>query len=151
MKTLRLLTAVLLLIPAPLLIAGEHDAILGNWTTANAKSTVQLYTCGTKVCGKIIALKEPMYPADDKQGMAGKTKIDRENPDAKLRKKPLIGLVILRDLQRTEEGRWKHGTIYDPENGKTYKSRLTLVSPKQLDVRGFIGFALIGRTTEWTR
>jgi uncharacterized protein (DUF2147 family) len=151
MKTLRLIAGLISLLAASAAYAGNHDAILGNWTTANAKSTVELYTCGAKVCGKIIALKEPTYPADDKQGMAGKIKIDRENPDPKLRNEPIIGLVILRDLEHTDEGRWKNGTIYDPENGKTYKSRLTLVNPKQLDVRGFIGFALIGRTTEWTR
>jgi len=151
MKPLRLIAGLISLAAASTLFAGEHDAILGNWTTAEAKSTVELYTCGAKVCGKIIALKEPAYPADDKQGMAGRIKIDRENPDPKLRNEPLIGLVILRDLERTSEGHWKNGTIYDPENGKTYKSKLTLVSPKQLNVRGYIGFALIGRTTEWTR
>lgn len=151
MKSLRIFIGLLALATTSWLFAGEHDAILGNWATAEAKSTVELFACGNKVCGKIIALKEPAYPADDKQGMAGKIKIDRENPDPRLRNEPLIGLVILRDLERTDEGRWKNGTIYDPENGKTYKSKLTLVSPKQLNVRGFIGFALIGRTTEWTR
>lgn len=151
MKILPLIVGLLGLSAASPLFAGEHDAILGNWTTAEAKSTVELYPCGARVCGKIIALKEPTYPADDKQGMAGRIKIDRENPNPKLRNEPLIGLVILRDLEHADEGRWKNGTIYDPENGKTYKSRLTLMNPKQLNVRGYIGFALIGRTTEWTR
>jgi len=132
-------------------MAGEHDAILGKWTTANAKSTVEIYECGSKVCGKIIALKVPKYPADDDKGMAGQTKIDRENPDPTLQKKPLIGLLVLKNFDRVEKDLWRNGTIYDPENGKTYKCKLTLESPKNLKVRGYIGFSFIGRTTEWTR
>jgi len=136
---------------APLAMAGDHDAILGKWSTANAKSTVDIYECGTKVCGKIVALKVPVYPADDKKGMAGQTKVDRENPDPKMQKQPLIGLVVLKDFDRVEPGLWRNGTIYDPENGKTYKCKMTLESPHQLNVRGYIGFSFIGRTTEWTR
>lgn len=131
--------------------AGENDAILGTWTTKNAKSQVQIYSCGAFVCGKIISLKEPVYPSDDKKGMAGQTKIDRENPDPKLRKRPLIGLEILKNFKRVEKGLWKKGTIYDPESGNTYKCKLTLQSPKVLKVRGYIGFSFIGRTEIWTR
>lgn len=132
-------------------LAGEHDAILGTWTTKNAKSRVDIYTCGTMICGKIVSLKEPVYPPDDEKGMAGQTKIDRENPDPKLRKRPLIGLELLKDFKRVEPGLWKEGTIYDPESGKTYSCKLTLQSPKRLKVRGFIGFSFIGRTQYWTR
>lgn len=132
-------------------LAGEHDAILGTWTTKNAKSHVTIYTCGTMICGKIVSLKHPVYPPDDKKGMAGKKKIDRENPDPKLRARPLIGLEMLKNFKRVEPGLWKEGTIYDPESGKTYSCKLTLESPKRLKVRGFIGFSFIGRTQIWTR
>lgn len=131
--------------------AGDHGAILGAWSTANAKSTVELYECDGKVCGKITSLKEPTYPADDEQGMAGQTKVDRENPDPKMQKQPLIGLDILKGFDQVERDLWKNGTIYDPENGKTYKCNITLVNPKRIKVRGYIGFSLLGRTTEWTR
>ncbi len=43
------------------------------------------------------------------------------------------------------------GRLYDPEKGKTYSGKITLVSPKQLDLRGYIGISLIGRTSKWTR
>ena len=46
---------------------------------------------------------------------------------------------------------WAKGTIYDPEDGKTYKCKMTLTDPKTLGVRGYIGISLIGRTTVWTR
>lgn len=151
MKFIYFITLVFSLLIGTPAIAGEHDAILGDWTTAEGKSNVNLYLCGAKVCGKITSLKAPTYPADDDKGMAGKPKVDRENPDEKMRSRPLIGSVILKNFDRAEAGLWKNGTIYDPDNGKTYKCKLTLESPKVLKVRGFIGFSFIGRTSKWTR
>ena len=46
---------------------------------------------------------------------------------------------------------WKGGTVYDPKSGKTYSGKMTLVSPNKLDMRGFVGISLFGRTTTWTR
>ena len=46
---------------------------------------------------------------------------------------------------------WKNGTIYDPDSGKTYSAKATLVSPNELDLRGFIGVSMFGRTEKWTR
>jgi uncharacterized protein (DUF2147 family) len=41
--------------------------------------------------------------------------------------------------------------VYDPKSGKTYRGKMTFVSPNQLNLRGFIGIPLFGRTTTWTR
>jgi uncharacterized protein (DUF2147 family) len=46
---------------------------------------------------------------------------------------------------------WKEGRIYDPETGKTYSCKMTLKKPDELEVRGFIGLSIIGRTVVWTR
>lgn len=143
-----LLMALFIIIPAG---ATANDGILGKWTTAEGKSHVVISKCSAGLCGKVVWLKEPNFPADDKKGMAGKTKIDRENPDSKLRKKPIIGLQILSGFKTSNGNVWEDGTVYDPENGKTYKSKMTLVDPKTLKVRGFIGFSWIGRTSVWTR
>ena len=50
-----------------------------------------------------------------------------------------------------KDGLWEKGHIYDPENGKDYKCKMTLASADVLRVRGFIGISLIGRTEVWTR
>lgn len=126
-------------------------AILGKWTTKEGKSHVEITQCEAGLCGKVVWLRDPVYPADDKQGMAGKKKIDRENPDPKMRHTPILGLTVLKGFKSNNGKVWEDGTIYDPENGKTYKCKLTLSNPKQLDVRGYIGFSWIGRTTTWTR
>lgn len=131
--------------------ATANDGILGKWITKEGKSHVVISRCDAGLCGKIVWLKVPNYPADDNKGMAGKTKVDRENPDPALRNKPTLGLEILRGFKTRRGSVWEDGTIYDPEKGKTYKSKLTLSDPKTLNVRGFIGFSWIGRTSVWTR
>jgi uncharacterized protein (DUF2147 family) len=91
------------------------------------------------------------YPADDKKGMGGKPRIDRENPDPKLRDRPVAGLEIMHGLKPAGPGKWDGGKIYDPETGNTYSCKMTLVSSNELHLRGFLGISLIGRTTTWTR
>ena len=57
----------------------------------------------------------------------------------------------MKGFSKTEKNIWEQGTIYDPENGKTYQCKLTIISPTQLDVRGFIGFSIMGRTSHFTK
>lgn len=150
MKFLYFMLTLGVLIFSPITHA-DNAAIIGEWTTKEGKSRVNISPCGKALCGKIVWLREPTYPADDKKGMAGQTKVDRENPDPELRKHPTLGLTILSGFTYAGDKVWHDGTIYDPENGKTYKSNLTLAGPKLLKVRGYIGFSWIGRTSEWTR
>ena len=46
---------------------------------------------------------------------------------------------------------WEDGSVYDPNNGKTYSCNMKLKSTDELEIRGFIGFSLLGRTTVWTK
>ncbi|MFV1996574.1 MAG: DUF2147 domain-containing protein [Acidiferrobacterales bacterium] len=131
--------------------ATEYDGILGQWTTAEGKSRIVLSKCDAGLCGEIVWLKVPVYPADDEKGMAGKPKVDRENPDPALRNNPTVGLQVLRGFTTRRDNVWEDGTVYDPDNGKTYKAKLALENEKTLKVRGFIGFSWIGRTSVWTR
>jgi uncharacterized protein (DUF2147 family) len=67
------------------------------------------------------------------------------------RNQPVIGMTILWGL--TKQGdEYQGGEILDPENGKVYRSRMKLVdNGKKLDVRGFVGFSLFGRSQIWIR
>jgi len=76
---------------------------------------------------------------------------DDLNPDPALRDKPLLGLTIMEDFTSAGDGKWKNGTIYDPNSGKTYKCKLTLVDANTLELRGYIGISLFGRTETWKR
>jgi uncharacterized protein (DUF2147 family) len=133
----------------------EGDRVLGLWATDpegdGGQAHVEIYKEGGLYHGKIVWLAIPVYPPDDDQGMAGRSKIDRNNPDPAMRERPVLGLVIVEGFHYAGDGLWQKGTIYDPDNGKTYKCKMRLTENGVLKVRGFIGFSLIGRTTEWTR
>lgn len=69
--------------------------------------------------------------------------------------KPLLGLQLIRGVKKSDEAdnaSWDGGTILDPANGKTYKVRLTPIEGgKKLQVRGYIGAPMFGRTQVWIR
>jgi uncharacterized protein (DUF2147 family) len=76
---------------------------------------------------------------------------DVNNPDPAARSSALRGQLILRDMKYEGGGHWSGGTIYRASNGKTYKCNVTLGKDGKLNVRGYIGFSLLGSTQEWTR
>jgi uncharacterized protein (DUF2147 family) len=57
----------------------------------------------------------------------------------------------VRDFSYARENSWTGGRVYDPKNGKSYQGKMTLVSPNRLNLRGYVGIPLFGRTTNWTR
>jgi uncharacterized protein (DUF2147 family) len=125
--------------------------ISGLWWNQGKSAQIEIYESAGHIFGKIVFLKEPVYPTDDTQSMAGLPKIDRNNPDPLKRKQPLLGLQILSSFLQTGDRTWEEGFIYDPKNGKTYRCKMTLDNADTLSVRGFIGFSLLGRTETWTR
>jgi uncharacterized protein (DUF2147 family) len=132
-------------------IGGTAEEIFGEWWNQEKEAKIEIYPCDGKTCGRIVWLREPNFPANDAQGMGGKSKIDRENPDSSLRERPILGMNIVWSFNFAGENLWEGGFIYDPRDGKTYKCKMTLESPDRLNVRGFIGISLIGKTNIWTR
>lgn len=90
----------------------------GIWSMSNGKVTVKVSGCGSNLCARIVGLKEPISKID------GKPKVDRENPDPALRKRPLIGLSILIGMKPSGDGLWK-GAIYNPDDGRTYSATVS--------------------------
>jgi len=72
-------------------------------------------------------------------------------PDAR-KDKPIIGMTILTGLKAEDDLEYTGGQIIDPENGKIYSSKIVLdENGKKLEMRGFIGVSLIGRSQTWVR
>ncbi len=112
------------------------------WYNQEKTAKIQIYRArDSKFYGKIVWLKEP-----EKNG---KAKVDEHNPDAKKREQPLMGLLVLKGFVKDDEDEYEDGTIYDPKNGKTYSCKIKQKG-NQLDVRGYVGISLIGRTAIWT-
>ncbi|MDO8992562.1 MAG: DUF2147 domain-containing protein, partial [Daejeonella sp.] len=84
----------------------NKDLILGKWLNATGEAHIQIYANGNKFFGKLAWLKEPL-------DANGKPKLDKENPHNDLNKRPILGLVFLKDFIY-KEGIWEGGTIYDP-------------------------------------
>jgi uncharacterized protein (DUF2147 family) len=145
-----LIGVILLLIASPV-YAASGDDILGVWDNQEKDAKIEMHKCGEKYCGRIVWMKTPDYPEDSKDGIPGTPRLDHNNPDEGKRKTPILGLVIARDFIYAGNNTWTGGKVYDPKNGKTYSGKMTLVSPNRLDMRGFIGISLFGRTTTWTR
>lgn len=113
-------------------------SINGRWLTEEKDSIITISQCGATVCGKIekILIKTP----DDNQK-------DVNNPNAKLRSRPVLGLPVLLNFE-PDKTKWR-GKAYDPKNGKTYRSIITLLKNGKLKVQGCIGpFCL---SQYWTR
>ena len=136
--------ALALFVLTTLSAAAQKLSPLGVWTNSEKKANFEIYQCGAKLCGKIVSLREP-------NDAAGKPKADPENPDAKLRARPRLGLVFMQDFVYDEGNKWDDGKIYDPESGKTYSCYMKMENANQMEVKGYIGFSLIGRSQTWTR
>ena len=151
MRALRCLLILTCLWSAAAWAADDGDAVLGSWLTADGKAKVEIVKHGEVYDGSIVWLKEPNYPADDKQGMGGKPKVDRENPDKALQTRPIVGLPLISGFKYAGDSVWSDGHIYDPESGKLYSCKMTLMMDGSLKVRGYVGISLFGRTEIWTK
>jgi uncharacterized protein (DUF2147 family) len=143
-KVISALVAVLLLNAQTLLAQPEADALLGVWESGSGKARVKIDKASDKYSGKIVWLKEP-------NNEEGKPKVDKNNPEEKLRTMPLLGYRMLKDFSHKGDKTWEEGTIYDPENGSTYSCTIKMTDENTLEVRGFIGVSLFGRTDVWKR
>jgi uncharacterized protein (DUF2147 family) len=141
-----LIVSVLLLANSALAsTSNSPDDIVGVWKTGEGTAMVRIYKNGDKYQGKVVWLKEPIDPE------TGKPKVDKNHPDEASRKRAVLGLINIWGFLYKENNTWDDGNIYDPKNGNTYSCTIKLTSPNSLEVRGYIGVSLIGRTDNWTR
>jgi len=146
----RLITIATIILATTASYASESPEVLGFWQTAGNSSKLEIYPCGDKLCGKVAWLKHPTF-MDAKDGPIGAMKIDLKNPDPALRNRPILGLQVMEGLTPSGSDKWEKGKCYDPESGNTYKCMMRLASPEKLEMRGFIGIPLFGRTYVLTR
>lgn len=125
-------------------ISSGGDAILGVWLTGTGKGKIKIYKEGDKYYGKLVWLRDPNYEN-------GTPKVDKHNPDNSKKNNPLLGILNLRHFTFAGKNKWEDGKIYDPENGKEYSCKIELVNENTLEVRGYVGISLFGRTDVWKR
>ncbi|WP_417611657.1 DUF2147 domain-containing protein [Owenweeksia hongkongensis] len=124
----------------------QADKILGTWLNEPKDAKIEVYKKGDKYFGKIIWLSQNVGPNGESP------KLDVNNEDEKLRSRPIVGINILKDLEwDDDDNEWDDGEIYDPRSGSTYSLYAKLEDANTLFLKGYIGFAMIGRSTTWTR
>jgi uncharacterized protein (DUF2147 family) len=121
------------------------DDLIGVWEPSHGKGRVKIEKIGDKYFGKVVWIREPLDPE------TGEKKLDKNNPDPTLRKRKRLGLRVLQDFVSNGSGYWDSGTIYDPETGTTYNCKITMKNKNPLDIRGFVGVSVFGRTDTWKR
>ena len=126
----------LLIAPAAALAA---PSVQGIWMTDDHKGLVQIGPCGAHICGRILKVLDTSPSAPTR---------DVNNPDPKLRARPLVGLVTLTGYSQSG-AMWKGGRAYDPKSGKSYRSTLELNPDGSLNVSGCILFLCESR--RWAR
>ena len=121
---------------------------VGVWKTIDDKTKteraqIRVVETGGVYSGKI----EKLLAADAKQdAVCDKCTDDRKD-------KPMIGLEVIRGVKRADaENTWDGGTILDAAEGKIYKVRMQPIEGgKKLEVRGYVGAPMFGRTQTWVR
>lgn len=127
-------------------LQAQNDKIVGIWWNKEKDSKIEVYKKGDKYFGKIIWLKK------NKNDDGSTPKRDKKNPNTKLRQRTIVGTNILTNLRwDPSENEWDNGEIYDPRGGSTYSCFAKLQDKNTLFLKGFIGFALIGKSTLWAR
>lgn len=141
-----LVIAAFTLCSVPLALAGGSADPTGYWVTVDddgktKKSIVQISRHKGTLYGKVVKILNP------KKKNARCTECSGKRKD-----KPVLGMVIMWGLKKDDAATWDDGTVLDPNNGKEYSCKLEL-SPngKSLEVRGYLGISLFGRTQRWLR
>jgi len=119
--------------------AGTWKTIDDN--TGKQKGEVTIVDNGGTFSGKVSKI---LVPGDENKTC---TKCTDDRKD-----QPIKGLTILTGLKPNGNNNWDGGQILDPENGKVYSAKMSLSEDGQkLNVRGFLGISLLGRTQTWIR
>jgi uncharacterized protein (DUF2147 family) len=115
----------------------------GTWLTQDKDAALTISSCGARLCGRIIWLER----ATDRGGAPRR---DKNNPDPGKQTRRICGLVVIKDLAPSGPDAWA-GSVYNPEDGKTYQGSITVLSQDALKVRAYLALPIFGKNQTWTR
>lgn len=119
---------------------GTANAVIGRWATPTKQGVVEIHHCGASICGTLV----------DSEGIRANSDLrDIYNKTESQRSRVLKGIEILRDFRQMPWG-WDKGTIYNADDGGTYKATITVMDADTLNVKGCIVWPLCKSQT-WKR
>jgi uncharacterized protein (DUF2147 family) len=147
----RLTIAAALLLAAGAALAA-NDTPAGTWkqiddVSGKAKSIIEITESNGQLQAKVVKV---MNLSPEEIARDGQHPICRKC-DGERKDKPIEGMTIMWGVSKDDDV-WDGGKILDPKSGKIYKVKLKLADGgRKLDVHGYIGFALLGRSQIWER
>jgi uncharacterized protein (DUF2147 family) len=138
-----------LLAGAALSAAAQATSPAGLWRTIDDsskkdKSLVRIVEANGVYSGTVEKIVDPDSPKDA---------VCKDCSDER-KDKPIVGMTIIRNVKQSADDKavFEGGDILDPNNGKVYRVKLKLIdNGNRLDVRGYIGTPMLGRTQTWVR
>ena len=115
---------------------------IGLWLTSDGEAKIRITRCEKGICGTIVWLKDP-------NDSDGKPKTDRENVDQELKKRPMLGLEIFRNLQQLAPNKYQ-GSLYNPDDGRTYDGQLELGLDGLIKMKGCVFGGVICDDDVWS-
>jgi uncharacterized protein (DUF2147 family) len=115
----------------------------GTWLTQDKDAALTISACGRQLCGRIIWLERATE-------RGGAVRRDKNNPDPGKQTQRICGLVVIKGLEPSGPDTWA-GSVYNPEDGKTYQGSITVLSPDALKVRAYLALPIFGKNQTWTR
>lgn len=136
-----ILSAVILSFTAGFAHAAETPDPTGLWLTENKRSAIRVDRCGDSLCGKIAWI------------IKGGMTTDSKNPDAAKRTTPMCDLPLLWGFKNNPKNMkvWEGGKIYKADEGDIYNATLTVKDANTMNVRGYVGMPLFGKSQTWQR
>lgn len=131
----------------PVAAQAQTPTPVGSWrtiddATGEAKSIVRIVETAGELRGTVTTVFAPPAPTDNP--LCEKCPGDRRNT-------PVVGMEILWGLRRQGD-EYTGGRVLDPENGNTYRCTLRVIDGgRKLELRGYVGMRLFGRTQTWVR
>jgi uncharacterized protein (DUF2147 family) len=125
--------------------AAAAPSVEGDWIVEDRSGRVRIAPCksdAARLCGTIVAMPRP-------NDASGQPLRDVKNPDAALRSRTILGLPLITGFKPSGAGKWDGGKIYNPQDGKTYASKLELAANGSLKVSGCV--LVICKAQTWTR
>lgn len=122
----------------------------GLWYNHSGKGAVEIRPCGDtgneakRLCGFIVWLRDP-------NGRNGRPLTDGYNSNPAKRGRPICGLPVLGDLQRSSAGGWDFGWVYDPEQGSSFDAAIVAKSADRLVMTGYKGVRFFSKSFVWKR
>ena len=112
------------------------DSPVGIWMTGEKDSRIRVSPCGKALCASVVWTRE--------------SGTDSNNPNPALRERNIVGIELTRDMKPDNGGGWA-GSMYNPEDGKTYRATMRRKGERQLEVGGCVLGGLICGSETWQR